>query len=68
MQIMELEQKIELNKEIRTYKGENTFLTSLKKQLKSNKYLEKVNIGKRNIRILSERQYKTAKSLLKDLN
>jgi hypothetical protein len=65
---MELEQKIELNKEIRTYKGENTFLTSLKKQLKSNKYLEKVNIGKRNIRILSERQYKTAKSLLKDLN
>jgi hypothetical protein len=65
---MELEQKIELNKEIRTYKGENTFLTSLKKQLKSNKYLEKVNVGNRNIRILSERQYKTAKSLLKDLN
>ena len=63
---MSNEEKIEINKEIRKYNGENTFILSLKKQLKSNQYLERIEIGKRKIKVLSERQYDTAKSLLKN--
>lgn len=63
---MSINEKIEVNKEIRKYKGENSFLLSLKKQLKSNQYLERVEVGKRKIKILSDRQYSTAISLLKD--
>lgn len=61
---MTVEDKINLNKDIRKYNGENSFLLSLKKQLKSNQYLERVEVGNRKIKILSERQYKTAISLL----
>ena len=63
---MSIDEKIALNREIRKYKGENSFLLSLKKQLKSNQYLERVEVGKRKVKILSERQYKTAISLLED--
>lgn len=61
-----IEEKIELNKKIRTYDGTNSFLISLQKQLKTSKYLEKVDIGKaKPIKILSDKQYDYAKSLLK---
>jgi len=61
---MELEEKIELNKLIRNYDGENTFIISLQKLLKTSKYLDKVEFGKRKVKVLSEKQYQVAKSIL----
>lgn len=57
---MELEQKIELNKKIRKYTGGNTFVLSLQKQLKTNKYLTKVEYKGREVKILSDKQYQAA--------
>jgi hypothetical protein len=57
---MELEQKIELNKQIRKYTGSNTFVLSLQKQLKTNKYLSKVEWKGREVKILSDKQYQAA--------
>lgn len=54
---MELEQKIELNKQIRQYKGDNSFVLSIQKQLKTSKYLTKVEFGNKQVRILSDKQY-----------
>lgn len=61
---MELEQKIELNKQIRKYTGGNTFVLSLQKQLKTNKYLAKVEWKSREVKILSDKQYEAAISTL----
>jgi hypothetical protein len=61
---MELEQKIELNKQIRKYTGSNTFVLSLQKQLKTNKYLSKVEWKGREVKILSDKQYEAAISSL----
>lgn len=61
---MELSEKIELNKQIRQYKGENAFLLSLQKQLKTNKFLTKVEVGGRMVKILSDKQYQAAKTSL----
>jgi hypothetical protein len=61
---MELKEKIELNKQIKDYKGENSFILSLQKQLKTSKYLERVEVGKRKIKVLSDKQYEAAKSAL----
>lgn len=61
---MELENKIELNKQIRSYKGSNTFVLSLQKQLKTNKYLSKVEYKGKEVKILSDKQYEAAKSAL----
>ena len=57
---MELEKKIELNKQIRAYKGTNTFVLSLQKQLKTNKYLNKVEWKGKEVKILSDKQYEAA--------
>lgn len=57
---MELEQKIELNKQIRKYTGGNTFVLSLQKQLKTNKYLSKVEWKGKEVKILSDKQYQAA--------
>ena len=54
---MTIEEKIELNKQIRQYKGDNSFVLSIQKQLKTSKYLNKVEFGKRQIKILSDKQY-----------
>jgi hypothetical protein len=59
---MELNEKLELNKQIRQYKGDNSFVLSLQKQLKTNKFLEKVEVGERMIKILSDKQYQAAKT------
>ena len=59
---MELNEKLELNKQIRQYKGDNSFVLSLQKQLKTNKFLEKVEVGERMIKVLSEKQYQAAKT------
>ena len=61
---MELEQKIELNKQIRKYTGSNTFVISLQKQLKTNKYLSKVEYNGKEVKILSDKQYEAVISAL----
>ena len=61
---MELEQKIELNKQIRKYTGSNSFVLSLQKQLKTNKYLSKVEWKGKEVKILSDKQYEAAISAL----
>jgi len=61
---MEITEKIEINKKIRKYSGTNTFLLSLQKQLKTNKNLEKVEVGKKMVKVLSDKQYEVTKSIL----
>jgi hypothetical protein len=64
---MELEEKLELNKIIRKYDGENSFILSLQKALKTSKYLDKVVVGKKTLKVLSDKQYQAAKTtLIKD--
>ena len=61
-----IEEKIELNKKIKEYTGSNSFLISLQKQLKTSKTLDKEDNGKgKLVKVLSEKQYLVAKSLLK---
>jgi len=61
---MEIEEKIELNKKIRKYEGDNQFILSLQKQLKTSKYLNKEDFGGKQVKVLSEKQYDAAKSSL----
>lgn len=61
---MTTQEKNELNKKIRAYDGSNSFLISLKKQLKNNKYLTKEELGNRMIKVFSDKQYEAAKSIL----
>jgi hypothetical protein len=61
---MELAEKIEINKKLRSYKGDNSFVLSLQKQLKTSKYLQKVEFCGRMVKILSDKQYESAKSAL----
>jgi len=58
---MEDEERIELNKKIRAYDGDNAFLKSLKRSFNS-KYVQKIKVGNRTIKILSDRQYEAAKT------
>ena len=57
---MELNEKLELNKQIRQYKGDNSFVISLQKQLKKNKYLSKVEHNGKEVKVLSDKQYQAA--------
>jgi len=54
---MELNEKLDLNKQIRQYKGDNSFVLSLQKQLKTNKNLSKVEYKGKEVKILSDKQY-----------
>lgn len=58
---MEISEKILINKVLRAYKGSNAFLLSLKKSL-SGKYCEKVMVGNKSYKILTDKQYLAAKS------
>lgn len=60
---MELNEKLELNKKIRKYEGENSFLLSLKKNLAS-KWCQKLEIDGKTHKVLSDKQYAVALSLL----
>jgi hypothetical protein len=62
---MELNEKLDLNKQIRQYKGDNSFVLSLQKQLKTNKYLSKVEHNGKEVKILSDKQYEAAITALK---
>jgi hypothetical protein len=57
---MKIEEKIELNKQIRKYTGSNPFVVSLQKQLKTNKNLTKVDHNGKIVKILSDKQYEAA--------
>jgi hypothetical protein len=61
---MDINEKLELNKLIRGYNGENTFVLSLQKQLKTSKYLQKVKVGNKEVKVLSDKQYESAKTAL----
>ena len=63
---METAEKDRLNKIIRKYEGENGFILSLKRQLRNNKYLQREEFGKKEIKVLSEKQYEAARSILED--
>lgn len=54
---MTIEEKIDLNKQIRKYTGSNSFVVSLQKQLKTNKHLTKVEHNGKEVKILSDKQY-----------
>ena len=61
---MEIKEKVELNKKIRVYDGQNSFVLSLQKQLKTNTKLVKEDFNGRPTKVLSDKQYLVAKSLL----
>lgn len=65
---MEIDEKIKLNKLIRKYEGNNSFILSLQKQLKTNKYLTKVEYKNKNLKILSDKQYLVAEEIIKNEN
>ena len=60
---MTTEEKIELNKAIKKYEGDNSFMLSLKKTL-SSKYCKKESLGNKEYKVLSEKQYLAAKETL----
>ncbi len=61
---MDVVEKIELNKKLRQYNGDNSFVISLQKQLKTSKYLDKIEVNGKMVKVLSEKQYLAAKSAL----
>lgn len=61
---MEITEKVELNKKIRAYDEYNSFIISLQKQLKTNTKLVKEDFNGRPTKVLSDKQYLVAKSLL----
>lgn len=60
---MDIEEKIELNKKIRKYDGSNDFIKSLKRQL-SSKWCKKEELDGKEYKVLSEKQYETAKGII----
>lgn len=60
---MDIKEIIDLNKQIRTYGGTNTFILSLQKQLKSTK-TKKIEIDGKIVKALSDKQYEVAKTIL----
>lgn len=61
---LSIDQKLTINKLLRKYGGTNTFLLSLQKQLKSTK-ATKVEVNGKIVKILSDKQYLTAETILK---
>jgi hypothetical protein len=61
---METSEKIEINKKLRSYDGDNSFVLSLQKQLKTSRYLNKIEVNGRSIKVLSDKQYEAAKTAL----
>jgi hypothetical protein len=58
---MTINEKIEINKKIKDYQGDNQFILSLQKQLKTNKFLKKeLNEKGKLVKILSDKQYQAA--------
>ena len=62
---MSTEEKLLLNKQIRSYLGTNTFILSLQKNLKSN-YIKKVDFNGKLIKLLTDKQYEIANGILNE--
>lgn len=60
---MNEEKILELNKKIRGYDGDNPFIISLQRNLKS-KYTKTFEYNNRKYKRLSDRQYEVAKTIL----
>lgn len=60
---MDIVEKIELNKKIRKYEGSDGFISSLKRELKYKWCKSDIYNGK-TVKILSDKQYEVAKSIL----
>lgn len=63
---MEINEKVELNKKIKSYDGTNSFLLSLQKQLRTNTKLNKEDFKGRQVKVLSDKQYSVAENLLNE--
>lgn len=61
---METQEKVEINKKLRSYVGDNSFVLSLQKQLKTSRSLQKIKINGRSFKVLSDKQYESAKIAL----
>ena len=61
---METSEKIEINKKLRSYDGDNSFVLSLQRQLKTSRYLNKIEVNGRSIKVLSDKQYEAAKTAM----
>lgn len=61
---MDIEEKISLNKQIRSYEGDNSFIISLKKQLKTSKYLKKIDYNGKSVKTFTDKQYNICKTIL----
>ena len=61
---MDINFKLETNRKIRKYEGTNSLLLSLQRQLKSSKYLQKIEVGGKTFKILSDNQYNAASGIL----
>lgn len=61
---METQEKVEINKKLRSYVGDNSFVLSLQKQLKTSRSLQKIEINGRSFKVLSDKQYESAKIAL----
>jgi hypothetical protein len=61
---MDLEEKVDLNKKIRSYKGINSFIISLQKQLKTSKYLTRVEFNGKTVKLFSDKQYEICKTII----
>lgn len=61
---MELKEKLELNKQIRAYKGDNSFVLSIQKQLKTSKYVQRIDVDGKSVKVLSDKQYESIKIAL----
>lgn len=60
---MEITEKVELNKEIKSYEGDNSFVISLQKQLKTNSKLKKEDFNGKLVKVLSDKQYEVVKRI-----
>lgn len=61
---MDIQDKILLNKKIKLYTGDNSFILSLQKQLKTSKYLQKIEVDGKFIKVFSDKQYDAAITIL----
>lgn len=57
---MNIQEKLELNKLIKVYNGNNSFMLSLQKQLKTSKFIQKIEYNGKMVKILSDKQYEVA--------
>lgn len=63
--MMDIEEKMILNKLIRSYNGDNYWLVEFKKKLKS-KYTDKIMYKNKYVKVLSDKQYDIVRDIISD--